>query len=342
MFRKMSYIFPSKITDVLNHLQVHKILKSSGVPTDFGSITQSLNDVLKQFINLCKSGGSLLTLNKTLEDILKIQKCSSLIHPQTKYASLLVNILIKLFKLKNIERKRLNNGNHRVLSKINDLINDVCLFQCCFQGSPEIMLVGKLVKLYMIQFLYEHISFSNVTEKDMDKYRDHVISFANSHSLELPLQISEERHFNLLHYFLHTPRLIVSSDITHSTATILSPVTNTDRINEFPSHLSFSVAVEAETQHVAPQDLAVRVRYPGSVDVVCQPVVESQLQDYYQNTVFMGASAWSHPGLIELSVVCCYEFQEHESCLSEIYGCEHVWLGLSEAVQLKIHPRLPK
>ena len=280
-------------------------------------------------------------MTKTLENIEKIHKCSARIHPQTKYASLLVTILLQLFKLRNIDRKRMANGHHRIMSKIRDIVRDLCLFQTCFRGSDQIVLLGKLLKFYFIQFLHEHIAVKVVSEGDISLYRDHILKFCSEHNLSVPDHIRDERHFNLLQY-MYSQDSLVNSDITHTRATILSPQSNTERVNEFPSHLSYSVEIEAETQNVESQNLAVKVRYPGFREVVCQPVVQNHLQDYYQNTVFVGGVSWSDPGLIEVSLVTEYRFEEHEGALAGLYGEEKVWLEISDSVQLKIHPRPSK
>ena len=94
--------------------------------------------------------------------------------------------------------------------------------------------------------------------------------------------------------------------------------------------------------HSDPQNLAVKIRYPGSREAVCQPLVQSHLKDYYQNTVFVGGPSWSDPGIIDVTLVNCYKFEDHELCLRKAYESDRVWLDISEAVQLKIHPRLPK
>ena len=321
--------------------QVHKILKSSDVSANIDSITSSLNLILKQFLNLCKSGAHIAAMTKTLENIEKIQKCSTRIHPQTKYASLLVNILLQLSKLRNIDRKRMADGHHRVMSKIKNIVCDLCLFQTCFRGSDQIVFLGKLLKFYFIQFLHQHIAIKVITDKDIARYRDHILSFAGENNLPVPTQIRDDRNFNLLQY-MHSQDTLVTSDTTHSRATILSPQSNTERVNEFPSHLSYSVEIEAETHHVEPQNLAVKVRYPGFREVVCQPVVQNHLQDYYQNTVFVGGVSWSDPGLIQVSLVTEYNFEEYEECLAKLYGEEKVWLEISDSVQLKIHPRPSK
>ena len=327
--------------EILYFLQVHKILKSSNVSTDIDSITSSLNLILKQFLNLCKSGAHIASMTKTLENIEKIQKCSARVHPQTKYASLLVKILLQLFKLRNLDRKRMANGHQRVMTKARDIVYDLCLFQVCFKGSDQILLLAKLLKFYFIQFLHEHIAVKVITEKDISLFRDNILKFCSDQNLPVPTQIQEERHFNLLQY-LHHQEYLVSPDITHSRANILSPQSNTERINEFPSHLSYAVEIEAETHHTEPQNLAVKVRYPGFREVVCQPVLQNLLQDYYQNTVFVGGVSWSDPGLIQVSLVTDYRFQEHEQCLVGLCGVEKVWLEISESVQLKIHPRPSK
>lgn len=319
--------------------QVHKILKSPCASSSIDSIISSLNLILKQFFNLCRNGGNLAAMTKTLENIEKIQKCSNRIKPQTKYASLLVNILLQLFKLKNLDRKRMANGHHRVLSKIKDVVYDLCLFETCFKGSKQTTLLAKLLKFYFIQFLNEHMILKVTTEKDLAAYRDHLLTFSTETSTSLPSQIMDDRHFNMFQ-FMRSRENMVNSDITHSRATILSPQTNTERVNEFPAHLSYSVTLEAETRHVATQNLAVKVVYPGSREVVCQPEVQSQLADYYQSTVFMGGRAgWSDPGMVQLSLVTDYSFPEHEHCLAVLWGQERVWLEISDNVELKIHPR---
>lgn len=227
------------------------------------------------------------------------------------------------------------------MSKVKDIVCDLCLFQTCFSGSEHIILLGKLLKFYFIQFLHKHITIKVVSEQDVARYREHVISFCNENNVSVPVQIKEDRNFNLLQY-LHSLHSIVSSDITHTRATILSPQSNTERVNEFPSHLSYSVEVEAETDHVEPGNLAVKVRYPGFREVVCQPAVQNNLEGYYQNTVFVGGLSWSDPGVIGVSIVTEYRFGEHESCLAGLYGGDKAWLEISESVQLKIHPRPPK
>ena len=325
----------------MNHLQVHKILKSSDVTTDFSSITTSLNSIVKQFLILCQCGRNVTSMNKTLEDIAKIQKCSSKIHSQTKYASLMVSILLQLFKLLAIDRKRLADGHRRVLCKIKSLVYDLCLLENTYSGSANVSLIAKLIKYYCLQFLKKHISGSEVSDKELSAYRKHLIDFSASSNTSLPPQIIKSQHFNLFLY-LSSLETIISPDIQHSTATILSPQTNTDRIHEFPSHLSHSIQVEAETEHCDPNTLAVNLRYPGDRDVICQPALQNQLSNYYQITVFVGSSSWSDPGIIDVGIVSDCLFGEHEVGFQRLHGNERIWLGVSENVQIKVHPRIPR
>lgn len=308
--------------------------------SDITSISTTLNSLLKQFFKLCPTQ-NLPAMTNILEDIAKIQKCSTIIHPLTKYSSLLIRIILQLFKLRNISRKRLSDGRHRVLSKIKDLVYDLCLIQNAFSGSDLVQLNSKLVTLYCLQFLKKYVPICQISDKEFTLYVNSTNSFIQNNSISLPIELKDNVRFDLFKYLLSLD-CIVDSTLRISTATILSPSSNTDRINEFPSHLSYSIHVEAETENVSPENLAVKVKYPGDKVTVCQPALECALQNYYENTIFVGSQSWSDPGLINVSLVSPYNFSEEELAFKRLCDSDKVWLDVSEPVELKIHPKIPR
>ena len=312
--------------------------------SDLTSITATLNSLLEQFFRLCPSR-NIPALSSILEDISKIHKCSTAIHPLTKYSSLFMKIVLQLFKLGNIARKRLTDGKHRVISKIKDLVYDLCLLQTTFSGSDLVQLNCKLLVLYCLQFLRKYVTVSQITDKEIALYVHSVNSFIIKNGISFPGQLKDNIRFDLFKYLLSVAGTIVDSSITVSTATILSPASNIERTNEFPCHLSYSVDLEAETENLVSRDLAVRVNYPGKTTQICQNTggSEGQLQNYYQNTVFLGtAHSWSHPGTISLSLVIQHSFSDEELALSRLHESDNIWLEISQPVQLKIHPKIPR
>lgn len=125
-------------------------------------------------------------------------------------------------KLKSVERKRSADGNHRLLSKIKDLIYDVSSLISCFSGSHQTAFTAVLVQFYLLQFLHENVSVGEVSEKEVMVCRDHVITCARKCGVDTPTEIAEERHFNLIRYLLASTRL-VTSELIHSNASIVSP-----------------------------------------------------------------------------------------------------------------------
>ena len=257
--------------------------------------------MVNQFLLLCREGNNNPdVLTRTLESIDKIQKCSAKIRGQTRYAASLVELLIKLYNLKAMSRRRMSDGQSRIHTKLRELIKDSCTFQTCFRGSADIILTGKLVHFYVVQFLNEHVPVSHVTKEDIALYRSDLQSFASSQFLPLPTSLLNNRRFNLIQYLLTLDSSLIPHTIQHTSATIISPTNNTERVNEFPSHLSYCVNLEAETTQIDNStSLAVKINYPGNRIEICQSSRdEYHIPDYFHCNVFIGGKAWSDPGIV--------------------------------------------
>ena len=129
-----------------------------------------------------------------------------------------MKIVLQLFKLGNIARKRLTDGKHRVISKIKDLVYDLCLLQTTFSGSDLVQLNCKLLVLYCLQFLRKYVTISQITDKEIALYVHSVNSFIIKNGISFPGQLKDNVRFDLFKYLLSSGT-IVDSSIIVSTAT---------------------------------------------------------------------------------------------------------------------------
>eukprot|EP00116_Pleurobrachia_bachei_P009213 sb/3469475/ len=219
-------------------------------------------------------------------------------------------------------RKRTVNGKEKLQKVVLEFVRKVLKFGHVFVENEQLV---SLVKYYVLQFLHRHIPSAGVTEEEMGRFESTVISSKPSSLME----------------FLSNTKL-VKPDMTHRSATILSPQTNTDRVLKFPFHLSHVIDVEAETVQCDPAHLAVKVTYPGGTEEVCQPVTECHLKDYYQSQIFLSGPAWSVPGCVRVTVVSECQLGESDAVFKRLLGEEKVWVEVSDSVELKIHPSVPR
>ena len=300
----------------------------------------SLNTLLHRFVKLSRSQ-DFKVLQKITDDIMKIRRLSSAIRCQSSYLISVLNIFLKLFKLRFYIIRSEAPCSDRIKVKVSEVIADLCQLGCLFRGG-QTEVISLLMNFYTIQFFMLYVPDAQVTDKELETFRSHVIEKLKSSGITVPSTILDGKRFNIFRW-LESQSSAISADITMSTATVLSPTSNTEHVHEFPSHLSLSLHLEAETTNITPREIAVKIVYPGSRISFYQPHVDCTLQDYYESSVSVGEQSWSNPGLLRISLVLPHSLKlESDTIFRRLYGKDKVWVDVSDVVMLKIHPKTPR
>ena len=319
---------------------MHKIFHGSSA-ADLTNITTTLNTILKQFFSQAVVR-NFQDVPVLLRDIEKISKCSAALRAQTRYAALIIETIVQTHRLQN-------NSSP---SRLESVISNLCFLDKCFHNTRHTLMLSKYLKLYFLCFLYSNVPKLKVTESDIVSYVEFTSSCAQSNNVTLPnsirnflsssdVQTAANQYLTTCFDSLLTNTLI-DNNLQISSGTIVAPVTNLDRINEFPCHLTYKITVEAETNGLNLSEVGVKVSFPGDTHTINQSSYKSTKQcdsTYYQSEVFVGNGAWSDPGTISVCLVLRYSVEEE--VFRRLLERAVVWLAVSEEVSMRVYPRVP-